>query len=355
MKRLLIFLFLQIMFIQAANSAPLSEMIGQMLIVGFDGDNINSEGFKSSLNQIKDNKISGVIFFEYNIKDRESLKAMTEAINQTKSKHKPFVSIDQEGGFVQRLNKRNGFKNYPSFEQVSKMSKNDASKIYDELSSELYDAGFNLNFTPCVDLALNEKSIISKNERSFSNDYKKVIDFSKIVINEHKKNKVITVLKHFPGHGSVIGDTHLGFVDATSNWDKKELRPYIELLKYYPNQMVMVAHTYNGNFDLKFPSSLSKRTIDFYLRDKIKFKGVVITDDLNMLAIKNNYKLDETVINAINAGVNILLFSNFKTQNSDLPDQIENIIVNAVNEGKIDKKTIIESYNKILKLKRNIK
>ena len=348
-----IFLGLIFYFIFATNvyCATLNEMIGQMIIVGYHGDNVESSGFKTILKQIDNNHISGVILFEHNIIDKKNLIEMTKKIKNTKSKYMPFISIDQEGGYVQRLNKRNGFEDYPTFESVSKMTKMDASKIYKDMAFDLYETGFNLNFTPCVDLSINKDSIISKKERSFSNDYNKVIDYSKIVINEHKKYNIITTLKHFPGHGSAIGDTHLGFVDATLGWDKNEIKPYISLLKYNPNQMVMVAHTYNGNFDSKYPSSLSKKTINGYLRKKLKFNGVVITDDLDMLAIKNNYTLDETIINAINAGVNILLFCNFKEENPQLPEKIHNIIIKAINEGKIKEEDIKVSYNKILKLK----
>ena len=119
--------------------------------------------------------------------------------------------------------------------------------------------------------------------------------------------------------------------------------------------MVMVAHTYNSNFDTQYPSSLSKKTVDGYLRKKLNFNGVVITDDLDMLAIKNNYTLDETIINAINAGVNILLFCNFQEENSQLPLQIYNIIVNAIKQGKINENDIKLSYDKIIKLKNILK
>ncbi len=351
MKKIFIALIFYFIFSADVYCANLDEMIGQMIIVGYHGDNVESEGFKTILKQINNNQISGVILFEHNIKDKKNLIEMTKKIKTTNSKYIPFISIDQEGGYVQRLNKKNGFKDYPTFQSVSNMTIKNASEIYNEMAFELYQSGFNLNFTPCVDLSTNKDSIISKKERSFSNDYNKVIDYSKIVINEHKKYNVITTLKHFPGHGSAIGDTHLGFVDATSTWNKNELQPYISLLKYNPNQMVMVAHTFNGNFDSQYPSSLSKKTINGYLRKKLKFNGVVITDDLDMLAIKNNYTLDETVINAINAGVNILLFCNFKEDNPQLPEKIHNIIINAINEGKIDKNDIKVSYNKILKLK----
>ena len=355
MKKIFFTLIFYFIFPTNVYCTTLSEMIGQMIIVGYQGNSVNSNGFKTILKQIENNQISGVILFEYNIKDKKNLNEMTKKIKSTKSKYIPFVAIDQEGGYVQRLNKNNGFKDYPSFKSVSNMTKKNASKIYKDMSFNLYKSGFNLNFSPCVDLSINKNSIISKKERSFSNDYNKVIDYSKIVIKEHKKYNIITTLKHFPGHGSAIGDTHLCFVDATKNWDKNELKPYISLLKYNPNQMVMVAHTYNSNFDTQYPSSLSKKTIDGYLREKLNFNGVVITDDLDMLAIKNNYTLDETIINAINAGVNILLFCNFQEENSQLPLQIYNIIVNAIKQGKINENDIKLSYDKIIKLKNILK
>lgn len=355
MKKIFIALIFYFIFILGGHCATLDEMIGQMIIVGYHGNSIDSKGFKTVLNQIENNQISGVILFEHNIKDKKSLNEMTKQIKNSKAKYKPFISIDQEGGYVQRMNKKNGFKDFPTFYAVSKMSKKNASKIYKDMASDLYKSNFNLNFTPCVDLSLNKDSIISKKERSFSNEAQKVVQYSKIVIGEHQKKGIITTLKHFPGHGSAIGDTHLGFVDASKDWKKDEIKPYISLLKYNPNQMVMVAHTFNNHFDNKFPSSLSKKTVNDYLRTKIGFEGVVITDDLDMLAIKNNYTLEETVINAINAGVDILLFCNFKEENPNLPSEIHNIIVNAIKQGKINEKDIVLSYNRIIKLKSNLK
>lgn len=355
MKKIFIGLFFYFIFALCANCATLDEMIGQMIIVGYHGNRVDSSGFKTVLDQIEKNQISGVILFEHNIKDKKSLNEMTKQIKNAKTKYEPFISIDQEGGYVQRLNKRNGFKDFPTFYTVSKISQKNASKVYKDMASDLYKSGFNLNFTPCVDLSLNKDSIISKKERSFSSKSQKVIKYSKIVIDEHQKKGIITTLKHFPGHGSAVGDTHLGFVDASRDWNKDEIKPYISLLKYNPNQMVMVAHTFNNHFDNKFPSSLSKKTIDNYLRAKIGFEGVVITDDLDMLAIKNNYTLEETVINAINAGVDILLFCNFKEENPNLPSKIHSIISNAIKQGKINENDIKLSYERIIKLKSNLK
>ena len=166
--------------------------------------------------------------------------------------------------------------------------------------------------------------------------------------------KIATSIKHFPGHGSPTGDTHLGFVDATNTYKEEELIPYMELANLKPTQTVMISHLYNKNIDARFPSSLSYNTIEKFLRIQTDFKGVTITDDLDMGAIRKNYELYEIVPLAINAGENVLLFSNRGNGDDKLAKKINLIIKNELIEGLILPSNILESYKKIIKLKKEI-
>ena len=355
MKKILVIILSFILFQVPSFGADLDEMIGQMIIVGFNGDNVKSKEFKEVLKQVNDNKISGVIFFEDNIKNKEEFLKMTSALKNSKAKHPPFIAIDMEGGYVQRMNKNNGFQNFKSAKKVAQMSEIEAYDEYYKMAEMLKEADINLNFAPCVDIAINKDSIIDKKERSYSNDPKVVVKYAKEFINAHKKNKIITSVKHFPGHGSPSGDTHLGLVDATKTYKEFELYPYLYLANLNDMQTVMISHVYNKNIDERYPASLSYKTIEKFLRIQTNFDGVIITDDLDMGAIRKNYGLSEIVSLGINAGENILLFSNRFEHDKKLVDKISLIIKQGLIDGYISPERINDLYDKIIKLKKTIK
>lgn len=355
MKKIILILVMILSIQIPLFAADLNEMIGQMIIVGFVGDNVKSKGFKEVLKQVENNEISGVIFFEDNIKNKEEFLKMTSALKNSKAKYPPFIAIDMEGGYVQRMNENNGFKNFKSAKQISKLTEDEAYKEYFEMAKMLKEADINLNFAPCVDLAVNKESIIEQKERSYSNNPKVVVKYAKQFINAHKKNKIITSVKHFPGHGSPSGDTHLGLVDATKTYKEFELYPYLYLANLNDMQTVMISHVYNKNIDERYPASLSYKTIEKFLRIQTNFDGVIITDDLDMGAIRKNYGLSEIVSLGINAGENILLFSNRFEHDKKLVDKISLIIKQGLIDGYISPERINDSYDKIIKLKKTIK
>ena len=352
MKKIILILVMILSIQIPLFAADLNEMIGQMIIVGFVGDNVKSKGFKEVLKQVENNEISGVIFFEDNIKNKEEFLKMTSALKNSKAKYPPFIAIDMEGGYVQRMNKNNGFKNFKSAKQISKLTEDEAYKEYFEMAKMLKEADINLNFAPCVDIAINKDSIIDKKERSYSNDPKVVVKYAKQFIKAHEKNNIITSIKHFPGHGSPTGDTHLGFVDATKTYSDNELYPYLYLANLNDMQTVMISHVYNKNIDERYPASLSYKTIEKFLRVQTNFDGVIITDDLDMGAIRKNYDLYEIVSLSINAGENILLFSNRFEHDKKLVDKINLAIKRGLVDGYILSDNLVNSYERIIKLKK---
>ena len=356
MKKILALMFCLIAFgfNNVSIAADVDEMIGQMIILGFKGNSVKSKGFKTVLNQVEKGEIGGVIFFEDNIKNKEEFLKMTTALKNSKAKIKPFISIDMEGGYVLRMNENNGFKNFKSAKEVSNLTTKEAYNEYSDMAEELAKMNINLNFAPCVDLAINKDSIIETKERSYSSDPKIVVKYAKEFIKAFDDKKIATSIKHFPGHGSPTGDTHLGFVDATNTYKDEELIPYMELANLKPTQTVMVSHLYNKNIDARYPSSLSYNTIEKFLRIQTDFKGVTITDDLDMGAIRKNYELYEIVPLAVNAGENVLLFSNREKGDEKLAKKINLIIKNGLIEGLILPSNILESYKKIVKLKKEI-
>lgn len=351
MKRFLITALLLLLG-NFANATSLDEMIGQMVLVGFRGTDVNTPAYKALKKQIEKSQVGGVIILKHNVKDREQILSLMQDLTSTKVDLPLFVGLDQEGGVIHILGSENGFKNHLSaLKTAQTKNSQQAYEMYFDLAKMCKEAGFNLNFAPNVDLQINKDSIIAKKERGFSECPTVVTRYAKEVLKAHYDNGVITSLKHFPGHGSPVGDTHKGLVDASETWNEIELTPYKELCFDNPLQMVMISHIFVEKLDDKYPASLSKNVVSGVLREQIGFDGVVITDDLQMGAIRENYSLEEIVVNAINAGDDILMFSNYFYEDYETPVKIRKIVKKAIKEGKIDRKRIEKSYERILKLK----
>ena len=342
---------------QTKREISLDTKIGQMIMVGFEGTNINDKSLSKLKIQIASGEVGGLLFLSRNIASKNQIIALIDDFNMLGAPSPLFFAVDQEGGSVARLKPKHGFDNFPSAYYVAKnKTAKEAFNIYLELASMVKEAGFNLNLAPVVDLDLNPKSpAIGKLIRSFSDDPNIVYTYAQAFIKAHQQIGILTAIKHYPGHGSAAGDTHFGAVDITNTWKKVELKPYEKLIEAKAVDMTMSSHIFNAKIDPKRPASLSKKHIQEKLRDELGYHGVVITDDLQMGAISKHYDLENTVILAINAGNDILLFANYFKLDENLPKKITTIVKKAIADGKISKNRIDESFKRITKLKEAIK
>ena len=341
-------LFLLLIHVSLFGGQTLEFKISNMIVIGFDGYDINksSELFKYPL--------GGVILFDKNIKNPKQLQKLISKLKKL-SKNRLLVTVDEEGGSVSRVGKVKGFVKTPSAKEIGSKSEKDARVYYAKMAKMLSDLGINCNLAPSVDLAVNpENRVIVKNRRSYSKEPEIVSWYASIFMDEMQKKGVLSVIKHFPGHGSSFGDSHEGFVDVSDSWTKKELIPFEKLIKNGIVEMIMTAHIYNKNIDAIFPATLSHKTNYDMLRMHLGSKGVLISDDLQMGAISKNYTLKQTLKLAINSGVDLLLFANQISR----PLKIEEIIscvVKLVESGEIDIKMIEDANKRIDKLKRGLR
>jgi beta-N-acetylhexosaminidase len=338
----------------------LKKKIGQMLMVGFRGTEVSANSYIATV--IKDLKVGGIILFDYDVSTKSFSRNIINP-NQTKKLISDLqsyaaapllIAVDAEGGSVNRLKSDYGFSKILSAKEMGQ-SIEITIKESEKLATELKELGFNMNLAPVVDVDINPNNpIIGGLNRSFSSDPNKVITYAAAFIKAHHKKNIITVEKHFPGHGSSTGDSHLGMVDVTDTYQEKELTPYRELQKEGLLDVVMTAHIINRNIDENYPATLSSNFLQKILRQQIGFRGVIISDDLNMNAIVDNYGFEETIIKAVNSGCDILLISNNSISGYDeqLPYKARDIIYEAVKSGKIPLETITESYNRIYNLKK---
>lgn len=336
--------------------ALLRRIIGQMVMVGFTGDGEGAPGYQTVLAQIGDGEITGVIYLGRNIASLDAVRQMNRGL-QDLAAGQALIAIDQEGGRIERLTNAVGFKEIPSAAEVaSTMGPDQARDLYAGLAGRLADLGFNFNFGPVVDLNLNPSNpIIGKLGRSFSADPVKVAAYGKAFVEGHRDKAVVTSLKHFPGHGSSTGDTHKGIADVTQTWKPEELKPYEDLIASGHADMIMSAHVINDRFALGVPSSLSRATLVGLLRDKMKFEGVIISDDLQMRAISDTTSFADTVVNAVRAGNDILLFANDRNPDPQIPEKVAAILLQEARKDASMLKQLRGAYGRIQKLKRKLK
>jgi len=365
LKIILLIMFLNLtVFIRPAVGAQddIDLVIGQMLMVGFRGCDLSSDAM--ILRDIKEHNLGGVVLFDYdvklkkknrNIENPQQLKALAGKLSDN-AKTPLFIAIDMEGGRVNRLKEAYGFPKTFSAQYLGDL--NDIERITAEASSigkTLHELGINLNFAPVVDININPDSpAIGKIERSFSSDPQKVSEFAGAFIDGLHNNNILSCIKHFPGHGSSYNDSHYGITDVTDTWKNIELIPYENFIKSEKNDLIMTAHIFNKNFDAKYPATLSKKVITGILREKLGYNGVVITDDMQMKAIKKYYGLRKAIYLAIDAGADIILFGNNLTYDPAIIKKAVKIIKQLVKENRISKERLLESYDRITKLKKKL-
>ncbi len=333
----------------------LDEKIASLVVIGFHGTEVTPES--AIVGEIKQG-LGGVILFDQdpmnkmkrkNIVNAEQLKKL-DADLQAVSEKKLLICVDEEGGKVARLKAKDGFKTFPSAREVAEGDLQQAADYYGAMAGMLSQNGINTNFAPSVDLLFDYNPIIAGKQRAFSEDPQVVSRFASVFVREHRKHGVLTVIKHFPGHGSSKADSHKGFTDVTNTWSPKELEPFMQMIEAQQVDMIMTAHIFNKKLDPLYPATLSYKVNTQLLRHQLHYEGVIITDDLQMAAIHKHYSLKETVTLALNSGVDLLLFANQLAESLALETVIQ-LIKDQIAAGAIDVKRIDASYARVQRLK----
>ncbi len=308
----------------------------QMFILGTDGD-----GYKKALS----NGLGGMIFFTKDIQTPNQFKTLINDIKSI-SKITPFLSIDQEGGRVERTENIHNGKKYLSAKFAFEKGEDFLKKQTENIANELKSYGINLNFAPCIDVNTNPNNPII-GERAFSSTPDDVIRAEKIVSQTYRENGIIPCAKHFPGHGDANTDSHLTLPEINltlQEMEKTHIKPFKACAKNI--EMVMVAHLHCTCFEKDvIPTSLSKKTIS-YLREKLGFKGVTISDDMIMKGVAKFGNVEACEM-GIRAGLNMFIYRNSTPQTINI---IETIAKKAETDDEL-RQNIEKSYEKIRHLK----
>lgn len=335
-------------------SLPIEKKIGQLFFIGLPSVQIDEQTRKL----IDDISPGGICLFARNIRQANQTRNLIDGINEILPV-KPFLSIDQEGGLVDRL--RRIITPMPSASSLKTVE--DVRKLAAITAEVLRLLGFNMNFAPVVDV-IDENRGTKQNgifSRNFGNSKEEVSEFAFNYLNELQNSGITGCLKHFPGLGAGAVDSHeeLPSVNLSENeFNEVDLFPYREILEKEIVYCIMVAHAAFPSFDLQetdrngklLPSSLSFNFINKLLRGKLEFQGLVITDDLEMGAILKNYGIGEACKMAVSAGEDMLSIC------AD-PNRIYegfNAVLKAVEKGEISEERIDESLARIAKVKEKI-
>ncbi|MTJ93665.1 MAG: glycoside hydrolase family 3 protein [Desulfovibrio sp.] len=344
----------------ARNTPSLDMMIGSMLMLGFRGAELPpGDAF---LAQVRTGHVGHVILFdrdvttggERNIASPRQLRQLTATLRAA-APGPLLIAVDQEGGRVRRLKTQKGFADLPSAQSMGAGQPEKTRAMARQLGKELAALGISVDLAPVADVNSNPANpAIGALERSFSPNPALVAAHALAFGQGLAQQGVIPALKHFPGQGGAQKDSHLGLTDITRSWNAKaDLAPYAQAFAQGWPGMVMLGHLFHTGLDANYPATLSRAIVADLLRGRMGWQGVIISDDMQMKAITDHYGLEQAVLLAVNAGVDILLFGNNLYWDENLPRKAFATLKGLVESGRISQQRIMESWLRISNLYTN--
>jgi beta-glucosidase-like glycosyl hydrolase len=329
----------------------LEEKIGQVLIFGFYGDHLDPE-YEEWLGS---GRLGNIKIFLRNVKSREQIRALNGSIAdlalQSPQGIPPFIATDMEGGTVNHIRYRGIYLAPAAGLLGATGSLEYGRKAARLIALTLYNHGINMNFAPCVDVLTDGRNRVI-GTRSYSSDPEIVTGMARVFIEEHKRLGILATAKHFPGHGMTRYDSHISsaVVDLeTSELDAVHVRPYLSLIEDHTLDGIMVSHITYSALDSFYPASLSDRVIDEYLRGHLGFRGIVVTDDLEMQGTDTQAgDIIKTFMLAFRAGNDLLLVSHTKESQQLLMETLPSLF----ERGLLDEKELDRKVLRILETKR---
>ena len=275
--------------------------LGQLIFTGISGIALTEDEKEF----IEKENIGGIVLFAENFESPAQLAELINSIQKLRDEYPLYISVDHEGGRVIRFKKY--FTQFPPMMEVASVG---SPKLCFEVSSimakELKACGVNLNLAPVCDILTNESNKVI-GDRAFGRDPDSVSKYVSSAIRGFQTEGIQACAKHFPGHGSTTKDSHFDLPYVTKSLEElkvEEIQPFIKAIKSRV-EFVMMAHLVVDAFDKDLPCTLSAPAHD-YLRNELKFTKLIISDDMQMKAITDNYSVEEAAVMAINAGSDIV-------------------------------------------------
>ena len=328
----------------------MDNLIGQQFIIGLSGEELTRE----ESHFIIENNIGGVVLFTRNLKSVEQIHKLVSDLQGLCRKQKMkdslplFISVDMEGGRVHRL--KAPFTFWPAVKNLGDINSSSiAFQFASQMGQELKVMGFNLNYAPCVDILTNpENEVIG--DRALGSQTQIVTRLASALVRGYIKSGVLSCAKHFPGHGATSVDSHFNLPVDQKNLKELEeqgdLLPFKKVIQSRVD-MIMTAHIHYPNIDPKLPVTLSPLFIKKLLGQALRFRGLVITDDLDMEALTKNFNKEDIPVLALQAGANILLYCH----ELQSPMAAMESIRKALGKGLIQPEVIRENFERIQSIK----
>lgn len=326
---------------QIVESMSQTEKLGQMVMIGIQGTKVDDD----SLYMLNQYHMGGVILFDRNMENPEQVKQVTSDLQAQSNEKVPlFIGIDEEGGDVVRMAEK--LTPPPSQKEIGATGDIEQAKTWAiKTAKSLKDMGINVNFAPVADVGSNDK-------RSYSTDTNTVIDFVRAATKGYQQENIIYSLKHFPGIGKGRVDSH---VDSSSIDVAKEVLMTEDIIPFKtiidendPNDyFILVSHLKYPALDEEYPASLSSKIMTDLLRNELGYKGIIITDDMEMGAVANHNDFRSIGVKAVKAGVDIVLVCH----EYEHQQEVYLGLLDAVNSGEISQERIDESVKRIIKVK----
>ena len=322
-------------------SMTLEEKIGQMLMIGIQGTDVDEE----SLFMLHQYHIGGIILFDRNMKTQEQVKQLNAHLQEQAEEKLPlFIAVDEEGGVVARMKEQ--LPPPPSAQEIGETGQPGNARLWAEKTAcALRDIGFNVNLAPVADIGTGRG-------RSFGNTPAVVTEFVRSAADGYEQEDFIYCLKHFPGLGRGKVDTHLDstVVDASRRelmkWDVMPFQSIIRE-KTPADYFIMVNNATYSRLEKNVPASISKVIQTDFLRGKLEYQGVIITDDIAMGALSKYYAPSDVALRAVRAGADIILSCHVYQNGADAYHRL----LRAVEKGEISEERINASLRRILRVK----
>ncbi|MCD8544652.1 glycoside hydrolase family 3 N-terminal domain-containing protein [Sulfurospirillum sp. hDNRA2] len=339
-----------------AKSTSLEEMIAQMIVIGFDGTKESDKWVEQVAKDIKREKIGGVFLTEKNIQNVAQLKKLTDYLKaQAPADAALIVAVEHDGSDANLFSLKKGFAPaYGANEIATSKDVNETASIYDAMCSSMAKGGVNVNLAPVLDLQRKIAGNAKESERSYASYEEIVTTYALLFIDAMYRNGMTPVVKYFPYAGANLWDDFSSRADASASWRFEQLKPYYDLIAYDKIDAVLMSHAKINDLDPKEPSLFSKTIIQNLLRDKMHFKGVVFVHNLRTDSLPNTLDFKQRVIRSVQAGGDILVFTNYFADNASMPFTVQKILLDAVRSGEISQASIEQSYARILTFKKNL-
>lgn len=331
----------------------LAAAVGELLLVGFYGSNSTSLSARLLARQARRGQVGAVFFVGQNIGTAEEVAGLLRLFRTGTAG--PLLAIDHEGGIVQRLTKVHGFTRIPAARDVAaRMSPAEAQSLYAQAGQELAALGFNINLGPVLDVDEPTNPAIGIFGRAYSTNPECIADYAQAFVEGFASTGILCAAKHFPGHGRAVSDSHDGVADISATWTESELEPFSRLLaSRHAPPLVMTGHLRLDSVapDGR-PATVSAPIVTGLLRERLHYRGVVVTDDLDMGAVSHIMSRKEAVVQAIAAGSDLLMIKNLFGYDPLMPQRAVGWVRSAIARGVLSEEQVMEAAERVRAIRR---